>query len=142
MTRRFQAVVMVVASIMFAACTTSPAGPSRVSGPVSASPSALDESAAIRAVFASGVSRPSLTFPEYPDRIVCIVPDAAPGVHVAATCQTSAARNASLWVVTLTEYWEFRGEPSSGQVSWRYSVDDAANVIFLGNVFPNGWGVM
>ena len=142
MTRRFQALVMVVASIMFAACTTSPAGPNRVSGPVSASPSALDESATIRAVFASGVSRPAPTFPEYPDRIVCIVPDAAPGVHVAATCQTSAARNASLWVVTLTEYWEFRGEPSSGQVSWRYSVDDAANVIFLGNVFPNGWGVM
>jgi hypothetical protein len=141
MTRRFQAVVMVVASIMFAACSPSPAGPNRVSGPVSASPSALDESAVIRAVFASGVAKPSPTFPEYADRIVCIVPDAAPGIHFRASCQTSAARNGSLWVVTLTEYWAFRGEPSDGQVSWRYSVDDAATVIFLGN-FPNRWGVI
>jgi len=141
MTRRFQAVVMVVASIMFVGCTTSPAGPNRVSGPVSTSPRSLDESAAIRAVFASGVSRPSPTFPEYPDRIVCIIPDAAPGIHYTATCQTAAARNGSLWVVTLTEYWAFRGEPSEGQVLWRYSVDNAANVIFLGN-FPNQWGVM
>jgi hypothetical protein len=41
-------------------------------------------------------------------------------------------------VVTLTEYWKFRGEPSYGQMSWRYSVDDAANLMFLGNVPAQG----
>jgi hypothetical protein len=54
------------------------------------------------------------------------------------TCQTAAARNQRQWVVTLTEYWEFRGEPSYGQMSWRYTVDDAANVIFLGNFGTHG----
>ena len=137
MTRRFEAVVMVVASIMFAACT-GPAGPNGLRGSVTTSPSALDEGAAIRAVFAAAVPRPSPTFPEYSDRIVCIVRDAAPGIRFAATCQTAAARNQRQWVVTLTESWEFRGEPSYGQMSWRYSVDDAANVIFLGNFGTHG----
>jgi hypothetical protein len=76
-------------------------------------------------------------FPDHAGRIACTL--AAAVELVAGTCQTSAAPNGGLFVVTLTESWDarkfhYQSDPSYGQlsVSWRYSVDSAANVTFLG----------
>ncbi|HCG02244.1 MAG TPA: hypothetical protein DEV93_17080 [Chloroflexi bacterium] len=134
---RLGAVLMVVASLTFAACTTSPAEPNPLS--------------AIRAVLtAAGFANSSQTFPEQPGRIACVIQGGGPypGIRVPGTCQTSVAWNRGLFLVTLTEYWDasaFRGgdtDPSNGQLSysWRYKVNGTGNVTFVdssGN-FPPG----
>jgi hypothetical protein len=129
---------MVVASLTFAACTTSPAEPDPAGG-------------AIRAVLiASGFADSSQTFPEQQGQIPCVIQGGGPypGIRVPGTCQTSVALDGSLFLVTLTEYWDASafhggdGYPSNGQLSysWRYKVDGAGNVTLVdssGN-FPPG----
>lgn len=133
---------MVVASVMFAACTTSPAEAKPLSGPVSSSPRALDASVAIRAVLvASGFADTSPAFPEQPGQKACVIQGGGPypGIRVPGTCQTSVIHKGGLFLVTLTEYWDagaFHGgdvDPSNGQLShsWRYNVDGASNVTFV-----------
>jgi|SRR5665213_1283497 len=137
MTGRLGAVLMVVASLMLAACTTSPAEP--------------NPDVAIRAVLvASGFAGATQTFSVQPGQVACVIQGGgpAPGIRVPGTCQTSVARIRSLFLVTLTEYWDasvFHGgdsDPDNGQLSyaWRYEVDGIGNVTFVdssGN-FPPG----
>ena len=129
MTGRLGAVLIVVASVTFAACTASPAEP--------------NTDAAIRAVLvASGFADSSQTFPEKPGQMPCIIGGGgpAPGIRVPGTCQTSVAWYRSEFLVTLTEHWDasaFHGgdvDPSHGQLSysWRYKVDGASKVTFVG----------
>jgi hypothetical protein len=128
-TGRLGAVLMVVASVTFAACAASPAEPNP--GP------------AIRAALvASGFADTSQTFPQQPGQMACTIQGGGPypGIRVPGTCQTSAAWNGSLFDVTLTEFWDasaFHGgdvDPSTGQLShsWQYRVDGAGKVTFVG----------
>jgi hypothetical protein len=142
MTGRLGAVLIVFVTMTFAACSTTPVEPQPLAIAVSSSPSAPDELAAIRAVLASGIADTSPpTFPEQPGQMACVIQGGGPypGIRVPGTCQTSVARNGSLFLVTLTEYWDasvFHGgdlDPSHGQLShsWRYKVDGAGNVTFV-----------
>ena len=151
MTGRLGAVLIVVVTMTFTACSTTPAEPQTLAIPVSSSPIAPDELAAIRAVLASGIADTSPpTFPEQPGRRACVIQGGGPypGIRVPGTCQTSVAWNGSLFLVTLREYWDasaFHGgdtDPSNGQLSysWRYKVNGTGNVTFVdssGN-FPPG----
>lgn len=142
MTGRLGPLLMVVASVTFAACTTSSAEPNPLSGHVSSSPKALDAGGAIRAVLdSSGFADTSQTFPNQPGQIACVIQGGGPypGIRVPGTCQTSVARNGSLVLVTLTESWDARAfhggdvDPSYGQLShsWRYKVDGSGNVTLV-----------
>jgi hypothetical protein len=107
MTGRLGAVLIVVVTMTFASC--SPAEQQPLAIPVPQSPISADELAAIRAVLASGVADSSPpTFSEQPGQTICVIQGGGPypGIRVPGTCQTSVARNGSLFLVTLTEYWD------------------------------------
>jgi hypothetical protein len=142
MTGRLGAVLTVLVMMTFAACSTTPAEPQPLAIPVSSSPIAPAELAAIRAVLASGIADTSPpTFPEQPGQIVCVIQGGGPypGIRVPGTCKTSVAQSGGVFLVTLTEYWDasvFHGgdvDPSIGPLShaWRYNVDGAGNVTFV-----------
>lgn len=142
MTGRLGAVLIVVLTMTFAACSTTPAEPQPLAIPVSSSPIAPDELAAIRTILTSGIADTSPpTFPEQPGQIACVIHGGGPypGIRVPGTCQTSVAWNGSLFLVRLTEYWDasvFHGgdsDPSKGQLShsWRYKVDGTGNVTLV-----------
>jgi hypothetical protein len=139
---RLGVVVLVVVTMTLAACSTSPALQKPLAVPVSSSATAPDELAAIRAVLvASGFVDTSQTFPEHPGQMACVIQGGGPypGFRVPGSCQTLVARNGSLFLLTLTEYWDasvFHGgdvDPSKGQLShaWRYWVDGAGNVTLV-----------
>jgi hypothetical protein len=143
MTRSLGAGLVIVVTMMFAACSTTPAEPQPVAFPVSSSP-APNELAAIRAVLvASGFADSSQTFPEQPGRTACTILGGGPypGIRVPGTCQTSVASTGSVYLVTLTEYWDASAfhdsdfDPDHGQLSyqWRYRVGGAGNVTLLGS---------
>ena len=130
--RRLAAVVIVLGSLTFAACTTSSAEP--------------NPGAAIRAALvASGFADSSQTFPDQPGQIACTIHGGGPypGIHLPGTCETSAVWNGSLFVVTLTEVWDATAfhdgdfDPGTGQLShsWQYKVDGSGNVTSVGD-----WG--
>jgi hypothetical protein len=134
---RLGTVLIVLASLTFAACTASSAEP--------------NPGAAIRAVLvASGFADSSQAFPQKPGQMPCIIQGGGPypGIRVPGTCQTSVAWYRSEFLVTLTEHWDasaFHGgdvDPSHGQLSytWRYKVDGASKVTFVatsGNFPPS-----
>jgi hypothetical protein len=142
MTERLGAVLIVVVTITFAACSTTPAEPQPLAIPVSSLPIAPDELAAIRTILASGIADTSPpTFPEQPGQTACVIQGGGPypGIRVPGTCQTSVARSGGVFLVMLTEYWDasvFHGgdvDPSYGQLShaWRYKVDGAGTVTLV-----------
>jgi hypothetical protein len=139
---RLGGVLIVLASVTFAACTTSPAEPNPLTGHLSPSPKALDAGGAIRAVLvAAGFADTSQTFPNEPGQAACVIQGGGPypGIRVPGTCQTSVVMNGSVLFVTLTEHWDataFHGgdvDPSHGQLShsWRYMVDGEGKVTFV-----------
>jgi hypothetical protein len=141
MTGRLGAVMIVVVTTTFAACSTTPAQPQPLAIP-SSSLIAPDGLAAIRAVLNSGIADTSPpTFPEQPGQTACVIQGGGPypGIRVPGTCKTSVARNGGVFLVTLTEYWDasvFHGgdvDPTNGQLShaWRHKVDGAGNVTFV-----------
>jgi hypothetical protein len=132
MNGRLGAVLIVAVAMTLAACSAGPAPPS----------AALDERAAIRDVLVSGIADTSPpTFPDRPARISCVIQGGGPypGIRVPGSCQTSAGRIGSLFVVTLTEFWEateFHGgdvDPAQGRLShaWQYEVDGAGHVTLV-----------
>lgn len=129
MSRRLGAALFVAVAITLAGC----------SGGQPPAPAAMDEQAAIRDVLASGIADTSPpTFPDRPARISCVIHGGGPypGILVPGMCQTSVGRIGSLFVVTLTEFWEateFHGgdvDPTRGQLShaWQYEVDATGHV--------------
>jgi hypothetical protein len=132
MTRRFGAVLIVLSSIMFVACRTSPTEP--------------NPDAAIRAALvASGFADSLQIFPQQPGQMPCIIHGGGPppGISLSGTCETSAVWNGSLFIVTLTEVWEASAfhdgdfDPGSGQLShsWQYKIDGSGNAKSVGD-----WG--
>ena len=132
MTRRIRTVLVVLASVTLAACSTSPAEP--------------NTDAAIRAVLvASGFADSSQAFPQQPGQMACTIQGGGPypGIRVPGTCETSAVWNGSLFVVTFTEVWDASAfhdgdfDPGTGQLShsWQYKVGGSGNVTFVGD-----WG--
>jgi hypothetical protein len=128
MAGRLAVVPIVLASLTFAACTTSPGAPN---------PGAAIRAALVDSGFADSVQ----TFPDQPGQMLCTIGGGgpAPGIRVSGTCQTSLFWNGRVFLVTLTEYWDasaFHGgdiDPTHGQLSysWLYQVDGAGDVTFL-----------
>jgi hypothetical protein len=121
---RLGTVLIVLASLTFAACTASSAEPN---------PGAAIGAARVAAGFADGQ-----TFPDQPGQVACTIHGGGPypGIHVPGTCETSAVWNGALFVVTFTEVWDasafYDGDFDSGtgqlSHSWQYRVDGAGNV--------------
>lgn|SRR5487761_595378 len=132
MTCRLAAVLAVLASLTFVACTTSPGEPN-------------PRAAINAALVASGFAGSTQTFPGEPGQVACTIHGGGPypGIRIPGTCETSAVWNGNLFVVTLTEVWDATAfhdgdfDPGNGQLShsWQYKVDSAGHATVVGD-----WG--